>query len=765
MAVDEFGREYFVAEAPAGRLGVLLVENERGFVIVQGFGEIPAADQTTTSNTAEQLLSVMRQVVRTGDRLVAIDGDGVAHSSLSEVITRLGKLSAKKRQLKFARYHPAQRTIKDYDPEKLVLVHAPSGALGLILSDVLHYGAVIEGFQQLPDGSESHLRKCQNVHRGCQIVCINGEDVSALSRDEVTKVLAGMREQNKEIVLYRMTPSNCVRFFQLEVPPEDMGVSISETEIFRCVVSAIKAVAGHKIVEGDILIGVNNTDITRMSRVLAMELLNQTPYPRTLSFYHQEVTILPECHAIQIDAGPSGLNLDSSDPDHARITGFTTPEDADRATCKPLRNIIPGSYIIGINGLDVHQHTLGEVSKLVLKLRHTPKQIVVGNASLMSRLEGSRTLIAIIVPPGPLGIKFDGERDDGARVSGFNPMADGTPGVIEQSGRVPVGSRLQSINKMNVTCLALGQIVSLLQKLASAPKELVFSTQAENSECNPRAVSIRVPPGPLGIDLKTSEKGVVVDRVNEDLARGPTHILSHGGVVSGSEILAIDGFDTSSLHIAVLTQLLRLLASHEKVITFGTTTAAYNSMISPTCKPALKHVVISRSPMGIEFDSSLENAARVTKSDPDDGIPVGSHLIAIDNIHIQALALHDIIGILKALAGTQKTLTFDTEYQIAQTPSAASAPSSPVLKKILKGSSAIDLAPIVPPQQTSSSSAVDPPPAKSTVRFAGVDSSPGTPALPTKVGELERMQLQYLDAPLSLPVVFRPRKLARRHCR
>lgn len=394
MAVDEFGREHYVVEAPAGRLGVLLVENERGFVIVQGFGDIPA-DQAPSAEGDKHRLSMMRQVVRSGDRLVAIDGDEVVYSSLSEVITRLGKLSAKKRELKFARYHQPQSSIKTYDPEKLVLVRAPSGPLGLILSDALQYGAVIEGFQQLPDGSESHFKKCHNVHRGCQIVDINGVDVSGLPREETTKVLAEMREQDKEISMYRMTPNTCARFSQLTVITEDVGIKFVDTENYRCVVAAA---AGPDVVEGDILIGINTTDITGMSRAAAMDLLNQTPRPQTLTFYHPEAAPLPECHALLIEAGPSGLNLDSSDAAHARITGFTSPEYADRPTYKNLSDFIPGSYIIGINGLDVCQHTLADISKLFSKLRDTPKQIVVGNATLVRRLEQTRAVAAINVP-------------------------------------------------------------------------------------------------------------------------------------------------------------------------------------------------------------------------------------------------------------------------------------------------------------------------------------------------------------------------------
>ncbi|GMF09421.1 unnamed protein product [Phytophthora lilii] len=738
MAVDEFGREHFVVEAPSGLLGILLVENERGFVHVQGFGQVSAEDHTFSSESYKEQLAVLRQVVRAGDRLVAINGDDVAHCSLAEVINRLVKLSATRRYLKFGRYHEARRSINNYDPEKLVIVRAPSGPLGLILSDVLHYAAVIEDFQQLPDGSQSHLKSYQKVHRGCQLVTINGVDVSGLARDEVTRVLAGMRNQDKEIVLYRMTPNTCAKFLQLTVHSDNVKINFSETENARCVIESVDATIEQEIEEGDVLISVNATDVTSMSRVAAMKLLSDAPYPKTLSFYHQSTSDLPECHAMLIDEGLSGLNLDRSEPNHPRITGFTSPADADRPTCKHLKEFIPHSYIISINGLEVHQHTLADVSNLFLKMRHASKRIVVGNVAFMKSLDQARSVAAIMVPPGPLGIKFDGVQDDVARVAGFNLMADGMTGIIEQSRRVPVGSRLVGINKMNVTCLTLSQIVGLLQKLSSAPKELTFSTSIQHTEYYFRTVSIRVPPGPLGIDLKTvAPKKVVVDRINEDPAKGPTYIFSHGGVASGSEILAIDGFNVSSLPISEVSQLLRLLVSHEKVITFGTTTVAYEKMLSIAHRPSLRNVAVSGTPIGVEFDNSVENAActtHVVKSICNDDIPIGSCLVAIENIDVQALPLRDIIEILDGLAGSPKTLTFETEHRLlVQSAPTNSPPRSSVLKKILKTASPVAAAP------SSSPPRVDTPPHKSTVRFAEVDPLDESPTSIAKVGVLGNM--------------------------
>ncbi|KAG6609660.1 uncharacterized protein IUM83_00010 [Phytophthora cinnamomi] len=163
-------------------------------------------------------------------------------------------------------------------------------------------------------------------------------------------------------------------------------------------------------------------------------------------------------------------------------------------------------------------------------------------------------------------------------------------------------------------------------------------------------------------------------------------------------------------------------------------------MLNPADKPALKSLIVSKSPMGIEFDSSLENAActtNVAKSDSNEEIPVGSRLIAIDNVDIRALSLSEVVEILKALAGLHKTLTFDTEYrQVAAAFSTISAPRSPILKKILKGSSAADAISTVLPQQPSSSpTTTTASPTKSTVRFAGVEPLQETPNLPTKASQ------------------------------
>lgn len=677
VGLDEFGREHFVVEAAPGRLCMSLGETDEGFVVVRGFDSLSPGDYAVWDEVDQKRMRVLRQTVSIGDRLVGIEGEDVVHCSLREVSVRLGKLAAKKRLLTFARYHPSHYDGKKYDVEKLVLVRAPHGPVGLLISEMLNYGAVIDGFQQLPDGSASRLAKHPKVHRGCQIINVNGIDLSSSSRETVINTLSSMKNQDKEIIVHRAAPDTCENFSQAVYPSAEvpLGFCFDDGETFKCVVAstmtpAIKA----SLLPGDVLIGVNATDVSSMNRRDAIALVNAAPFPRTLYFSRSSQVVLPECHQIRIESGPFGLNLDSSQPDHAVITGFTTPADAERRVFKNCASFLPGSYIISINKLNVAHHTLAEISGILLKLKHSQRDIIVCNAPLVETLKKRRSLEVVSVPKGPLGVHFDGARPDLARISGFYAMPDGQPGVIERSCRIPIGSSLRSINNMNVSCLTLAQVTGLLKKLSDAPKELTFYIQNEAQDVNTKVLDVHVPPGPLGVDLKSSiSNKVIVDRLNQDQSVGSTWIFDHGGVVPGSEILAIDGVDVTSLELSEVTQILRMLASHEKVITFSTTPEAYTHMLSAARKPALKSVVVTQSPLGIEFDSSMSQKAVVSgyavaslntsaSELREEEIPTGSRLVALDHVDIRALNLRDIAKLLKDFAGVPKTLLFDTTH-------------------------------------------------------------------------------------------------------
>ncbi|TYZ68451.1 hypothetical protein PybrP1_004310 [[Pythium] brassicae (nom. inval.)] len=669
FGVDEFGREHVVVEAAPGRLCLTLGETEKGFVVVRGFDQLSPDDLAGWDDGDRKRVLLLRDTVSVGDRLVGIEGEDVVHCGLREVGARLGKLAAKKRRLTFARYHPSPFDSKAYDVEKLVLVHAPKGPLGLLISETVHYGAVVDGFQPLPDGSLSKLARDPKIHRGCQIVNVNGRDVSAVPRENVLELLAAAREEEKDIIFYRATPAACATLVRIELSAADAppGFTVDDSDAFKCVVATTTTPAAKaSLALGDVLIGVNTTDVSHLNRLEALEAVSSECFPRSLYFYRTAPADLPECHLLHIESGPFGLNLNAGQPDRAVVAGFTSAADANRPVFRHCASFLPGSYIVSINKLSVVNHSLADVTGMLVKLKSAPKDVVVANAALASALRKRQSRVTVSVPAGPLGVHFDSARPAHARVAGFYAMPDGQPGAVEKSYSVPIGAYLRSVNSMNVSCLTLGQVSELLRKLSGAPKELVFHVLDDAQEATAKVVHILVPPGSLGIDLKSSiSNRVVVDRVNQDPALGSTFIFEHGGVVPGSEIVAIDGFNVTSLEMPEVTQLLRVLAAHEKTITFSTTADAHAAMVSLSRSPTLKSVVVTRSPMGAEFDaSSAQKAVIAALSEAselgDAAVPVGSRLVALEQVDLRALSVKQIARILKDFAGIPKTLMFDT---------------------------------------------------------------------------------------------------------
>ncbi|GLE08862.1 hypothetical protein PINS_up020314 [Pythium insidiosum] len=674
--VDEFGREHFVVEAAPGRLGISLGEDERGFIIVRGV-EAPTADDLEAWDEADQRCArLMRQTVHVGDRLVAIESMEIIHCALKDVISRLAKLASMRRRLTFARYHACGYDPKKYDVEKLVVACLPPGPMGLLINDTIPYGAFIDGFQVLPNGSMSRLARHPKIHRGCQIISVNGTDVSGTSREDVITLLSSIREQDKTIIFYRPVPPRCAGFICVDASASErhLGFTVDESVAAQCVVSVVGPRGSPSIHTGDILIGVNNTDVSWMMRKDAVEFVKESQLPRHLYFARLAEAELPECHLIKIESGPLGLNLDSEQTSCARITGFTSPADAERPAFKSCAAFLPGSFILRVGKLDVAQRDLAAVSGLLVKLKESPKEILLGNAALRSLLIDDSVEVKLSVPSGPLGINFSGNHQHSATVSGFYALPDGSSGAIEQSGRVAIGDTLQRINGMNVSCLRLTQVTDLLRKLAKTPKELVFMKPREAQDSCTRVIEVRVPAGPLGIDLKSSiSSRTIVDKLNQDPSRGSTRIFDHGGVIEGSELVAIDGFDVSDLDLPDILQLLRNMAPHEKTITFCTTTAAYEEMINPKTRPYLMELKLEDPRDILLLDPATEDRAVLVNSNHEQAPPSGSRLIAIESVDVRTLSRRQIASILSDLGYAEVALIFDTRG--AAPPSPTRSPS------------------------------------------------------------------------------------------
>lgn len=363
--VDAFGREHFTVDAAPGRLGISLGESDVGFAVVCALDPSPLVDVGQHGHD-------WRNAVRVRDRLVQIEGEDVVHCSLSEVISRLGKLAANNtRRLTFARYHvissgaPFGGINGKFDVEKLVQVRAPSGPLGLVLDETIKHGAFISAFQPLPDGSVGPIERYHpRVHRGCRILAVNGTDVSSFPREQIRALLATLRDQEKELILYRAAPSSCSSLVVSEASQDNginggqpqqswHGLTFEDDGLFRCKVVAADSKLAPTAQVGDILLAVNSVDVSYMTRREAMETLVNAASPSTLVFSRQAQKTLPECQKMHLESGPLGLNLDSQCAAHAVITGFTTPADANRPVFQLCAHFLPGSFIISINKLDV----------------------------------------------------------------------------------------------------------------------------------------------------------------------------------------------------------------------------------------------------------------------------------------------------------------------------------------------------------------------------------------------------------------------------
>lgn len=686
--IDVFGREHIRVSATAGKLGIALGTNEYGFVIVSGIDAVQTSDGAAS----------WRDSLRVGDRLIRIEDRDVTHCSLREVIARLGKLAAAfRRRLTFARYHEVSSGSHfdgKYDPGKLVVTTVPGGPLGLILDEKISHAAFIAGFQPLSDGSIGPLEKLYpQVHPGSQIVAVNGTDVSTFPRDAIRAMLGALKDQEKQVVLYRAVPLTCSELLQIQLSSAGrltQRIKFDETDQFHAVITSVVHELSAHIQPGDRLISVNGADVSNMRCSLAIELLEKASSPVTLVISRHISTPDPECHSICVESGPLGLSLDSSHPEHAIIAGFTTPEDAARPVFFPCVNFLTNSYIMAINGLEVYEHSLAEVSQLLIKLRGQTKNILFGNQALVQLYLKNPRVTTVCVPPGPLGILLDDSCIDAARISGF-ALANGKPGVIEQSGKVPIGASLCTINGLDVSNLPLAEVGSILRNMADKPKIIRFTNASTKNNSLARTVRVRVPPGPLGVDLKqsaTNSQRVAVGRLNQDRDRGSTFIFDYGGVIPGSEIIAIDGFNVEHLDLDEVISLLKMLANFEKVITFATTAEAYSQMLSSDSDISLQHVTVTKSPLGIEFDSSTPHKAVIsafansstTSEIAMSGVWVGSRLVAINCCDVRALSLQDIAGILKGFAGIELLLTFQmpTTTKVENPPS----PQSPNLKII-----------------------------------------------------------------------------------
>ncbi|RHY10115.1 hypothetical protein DYB36_002109 [Aphanomyces astaci] len=622
-------------------------------------------------------MHVHQDLVRTGDRLIELNGQTLEHQSLSEVISLLLATHDKPRDLVFSRT-PSSLVRGLYDVGKIVQVEVSPGPLGLHLHQSIGYCAIVDTVLDT-----SPLKGHVGVHCGSRVIRINDQDVSTKSREAVVALLGQLKDQKKTIEFYSMAPPTCTALVQVEVPTG------SSVQLEHLTVTSVASVDELRV--GDVVVAVNDVDLTTLDATKALAVWNATPFPKRVISYRTQSPLLattpsqqaspysPTSIEVIIADSSLGLNVDSAEGKHVLITGFATPADAQRSYYQPHRDTLPGRFVASVNGIDVSSFPRDDVLGLLGKLALVPKTIALVTSDDMAALHAKAFRVMVDVAPGSLGVDFDGNCTNSTVLSGFRPV-NGSPGALERSGVVGPGSVLVAVNHLNVSRLPLHQTIDLLKKLTDVPKRLTFVRGGTSSSVLTQPfIDVSVPPGSIGVALNSSiASSTVVQGVTPGSA-----VDEFSGIRPGSVLVAVDGFDVTTLPLAKTTELLRALSGHRKVLSFTTS----EPIGWPTSCVA---VAVPPGPLGLEFDSAVAEAAIVqgfapVPTSPDrvgviqlhGGVALGSRLVAVDGVDVRSKSLMDITAFLRDVGKAAKTLRFLLPHGAPSSPK-SSPPMAPL---------------------------------------------------------------------------------------
>ncbi|RHY33141.1 hypothetical protein DYB32_001824 [Aphanomyces invadans] len=580
-----------------------------------------------------------------------------------------------------------------YDVGKVVQVEIAPGPLGLHLHQAIRHCAFVdEVLDTSPLKGLAHV-----VHRGCRLIRINKHEVSTMPREAVVALLAQLKDQTKTIEFYRMAPATCSALVQVDISEGD-GL-----ELDGLTVAAASSVNG--LLVGDVVAAVNDEDITTLDAAAGLAVWNNAPFPKRVMCFrvnkmsdggipvHQpSLSVRPTMQPspihqasmpdplskieVTIADAQLGLNVDTGELNYLRLTGFATPADAQRPYYQPHHDKLPGRCVASVNGIDASSFSRHAVLELLGKLALVPKTIVFVTSADLAKMRAKALRVTVEVPPGSLGVDFDGNITSSTVLTAFRPV-DGAPGALERSGVVDSGSILVAINQMNVSSLALHQTIDLLKKLTDIPKQLTFVRGGVVHAVTQPFVDVSVPPGPIGVALNSA---IATSTIVQAVTPGSA-VEAMGVIGPGSILVAIDGFDVTALSLAKSTELLRALSGHRKILSF--TTLSNKGFVWPA---SFVMVPTSPGPLGLQFDSGtpdaavvqgfvqLETAASGGVGDVQKhgGVAIGSSLVGIDGVDVRSKSLMEISAILKDMGKVAKILCFSPPSDKAISP-----PSTP----------------------------------------------------------------------------------------
>ncbi|RHY30726.1 hypothetical protein DYB32_004069 [Aphanomyces invadans] len=222
---------------------------------------------------------------------------------------------------------------------------------------------------------------------------------------------------------------------------------------------------------------------------------------------------------VEVEGGtPLGIVLDEVNK-QAVIKSFTRTNN-DPGVVERRADVHVGAALVAINGKDVSKLGLKEVGEILKKLKDRPKvlglrvevmwpkspksspvvaaplpqavpaaplaptaapapvdavAINIAPATPTADAGPSIETIAVRCPSGPLGLLLSSELLDRAVVIGFQPLPDGSQGVLEIHENVRPGAHLVRINGEDVSAWSLHDVKSRLGALADQERLLEFT--------------------------------------------------------------------------------------------------------------------------------------------------------------------------------------------------------------------------------------------------------------------------------------------------
>ncbi|OQS07103.1 hypothetical protein THRCLA_00879 [Thraustotheca clavata] len=361
-------------------------------------------------------------------------------------------------------------------------------SLGLQIDGNTMNHAKVTAFTDSEVSKRSYYAPYVDAVPGMCIASVNGVDVFHVNRDKVLAFINKLSHVSRTIgFASESNISSSSAYVEIQVPSGSLLVDFdgnfpncTKIASFRQNEKNEKGVLEQsgKVGPGSILIAVNDHNVSCLKLHETIDLLKKlVNVPKKLTFTtHYQPTV-----DIYVPSGSLGLTFQKQYTDKVVIESI--------AVTSPIQwhgLIATNSQLVRLDGFDLSNFSPNQAANLLKSLSNHPKVLTftLPTANTDIQLLGQENIF-INVQPGPLGIQFDSALPVSAIIVDFTSLASGNKGDVESNGNVPVGSRLDWIDNMDVRFKPLNEIVALLKDISECPKTLGFNANWSHSEAEP----------------------------------------------------------------------------------------------------------------------------------------------------------------------------------------------------------------------------------------------------------------------------------------